>query len=113
MLAPSLSLLVWLAAGAGPDGEARPRPRDENVARAERGLLPRKVRRTPPAGTRRIVVVPPAATWLGEPDPLPEPASLPAAAGPERPARPAAIAGAVSGVEVDVTIVLGWEAEAR
>jgi hypothetical protein len=111
LLATSLSLVLWLAAAAGPGGEAHAGPRrDDNAARAERGLLPRKVRRPERAPrARRIVVVPPAATWLGEPDPLPEPAALPARAEPaDEPSRPATIAAAVSGVEIEVTVVLAW-----
>jgi hypothetical protein len=113
--ATSLPLVLWLAA-AGPAGEPpRAAPRDDNAARAERGLLPRKVRRPARASrARRVVLVPPAATWLGEPDPLPEPAVLPARTEPpEAPNRPATIVAAVSGVEIEVTVVLAWGAGER
>lgn len=39
----------------------------DNVARAHRGLLPRKVVRTRALRGRRVVLLPRAPTWLGEP----------------------------------------------
>jgi hypothetical protein len=116
LLAPALSVLLWLAAPASAADAARAGPpRDDNAARARRGLLPRKARRPERASrSRRIVVVPPAATWLGEPDALPEPAALPAPAErPGGPRPPSTVAAAASGVEIDVTVVLAWGSGGR
>lgn len=73
MLAETLALALLLASPGSP--RARPgldAPAD-NGARARRGLLPRKAtKRSLPRG-RRIVLLPQAPTWLGEPnEPAPE-----------------------------------------
>ena len=99
MLAPVLVLLLSMAASAGPEAAPRAPPRDDNAARAKRGLLPRKVARVRPS-TRRIVIVPPAPTYLGEPEPIPEPVLFAQSAAEG--AEPPRVNAAVSGVEADV-----------
>lgn len=95
MIAQTLALALVLAA-PGPRPAARPARaapelQPDNAVRARRGLLPRKVARPRPASrVRRVVLVPPAPTWLGEP-------GEPIAAGPD-PAPPE---------EVVTEIVLG------
>ncbi len=100
MLAPVLVLLLSMAASAAAEGAPRPQPRDDNAARAKRGLLPRKVARVRPR-TRRIVIVPPAPTYLGEPEPVPEPVLF---AGSAEGAEPPRVNAAVFGVEVDFSL---------
>jgi len=71
VLASCLLLVVSLAAAAGaPRARSDPHPelRAENAARARRGLLPRKLAKArAPNRSRRIVLLPPAPTFLGEP----------------------------------------------
>ncbi len=78
MTAGILALAVVLAS---PGVRARPAIQlsPENADRARHGLLPRKAfRARTPARGRRIVLLPRAPTWLGEPggvaDPIVEPA---------------------------------------
>lgn len=74
-------ILVLSLALASPGARARPgiQPSPENAARARSGLLPRKVvRARPPGRARRIVLVPQAPTWLGEPGEVEEPLAEPA-----------------------------------
>lgn len=72
MIAQTLALALVLASpGARPALEPLP----DNAVRARHGLLPRKVvRARAPARGRRVVLLPPAPTWLGEPGEGTEPA---------------------------------------
>jgi hypothetical protein len=80
VIAVCAALVLSLASATGANPAAAGAPLD-NAARAKLGLLPRKVSRGPPASrARRIVVLRPAPTFLGE----------------------------ASGVEVDVSLVLRW-----
>lgn len=68
MLAETLSLLLVLASAGTPRAQPAIDPQPDNAIRARRGLLPRKVVRTkPPQRGRRVVILPQAPTWLGEP----------------------------------------------
>jgi hypothetical protein len=107
-----------LSVGAGESGHRAPPGAAalDNAARAKRGLLPRKATKAPPAArARRIVVVPSAPTFLGEPEAAPAASIVAVSAddpadGLRRP-RPM-VAAEASGVEVDVTLVLRWEPSA-
>jgi hypothetical protein len=107
-----------LSLGAGEGGHRAPAGAAglDNAARAKRGLLPRKAAKAPPATRgRRIVVVPSAPTFLGEPEAAPG-ASIVAVSVEDRAdelRRPRRmVAAEASGVEVDVTLVLRWEPSA-
>jgi hypothetical protein len=74
VLAQTLALALALAS---PGGRPAVEPLPDNAARARRGLLPRKVvkARPPARGGRRIVLLPQAPTWLGEPGEIAAPAA--------------------------------------
>ncbi len=75
MLAETLALALALAFSGTPRGGLEATLTPENAARARRGLLPRKAERVRPASrSRRIVSVPQAPTWLGEPGEVVAPA---------------------------------------
>lgn len=68
MLAETLALALVLASPGSPPARSAVSSPPDNASRARRGLLPRKVARARPASRgRRIVLLPPAPTWLGEP----------------------------------------------
>lgn len=68
MLAETLALALALASTGTPRALPGIDPQPDNATRARRGLLPRKVPRArPPSRARRVVLLPPAPTWLGEP----------------------------------------------
>jgi hypothetical protein len=73
VIAATLALALALAAPGATREPAPADPSQTNVARARRGLLPRKLVRRPPPRGRRVVLLPPAPTWLGEPGGVTEP----------------------------------------
>jgi hypothetical protein len=88
VLAETLALALVLASPGTPPAKAALELQPDNAARARRGLLPRKVTRArSPSRARRMVLVPKAPTWLGEPgapvEPAPEYFAEPAVAGEE------------------------------
>lgn len=111
MIAETLALaLVVLAPGARSAAVGREASAD-NATRARRGLLPRKAGRSPVAARgRRVVLLPPAPTWLGEPAGVPDASAEPlveAAAfdPPEEREAPAPLRAAVEGVDVGLVLV--------
>ena len=111
MLANCLILVVSLAPAAGaPPARPDPRPelRVENAARARRGLLPRKVSKArAPGRSKRIVLLPPAPIFLGEPAGVTEPVLATAAAveAPEEATAGPPLRVALAGAEVQVLMV--------
>ena len=93
----TLALALVLASSGSPPARAALQLQPDNAARARRGLLPRKVvRAQPPSRAARIVLVPRAPTWLGEPGEPVEPA--PVAVEPAVDVRPEPIAARVEPV---------------
>src|SRR6266511_3072480 len=111
VLANCLILVVSLAPAAGvPSARPDPRPelRVENAARARRGLLPRKVTKArAPGRSKRVVLLPPAPIFLGEPTGVTEPVLATAAAveAPEEATAGPPLRVALAGAEVQVLMV--------
>lgn len=80
-LAATLTLALALASPGAPLARPHVETSTDNVARARRGLLPRKAARARPASHARRLVVPQAPTWLGEPGDVTEPEVAAEAAG--------------------------------
>jgi hypothetical protein len=110
VIAETLALaLVVLAPGAR-SAAVGWEARADNATRARRGLLPRKAARSPVvARGRRVMLLPSAPTWLGEPavpDENPQPWVEAAAFEPrEDREAPAALRAAVEGVDVALLVV--------
>lgn len=73
VIAETLALALVVASPGSPPARAALALQPDNTVRARRGLLPRKMVRMQSPARRRIVLLPQAPTWLGEPD---DPAEL-------------------------------------
>lgn len=68
MLVQTLALAFVLASPGSPPARRAVDAPPDNTVRARRGLLPRKIVRTRTSSRgRRVVLLPQAPTWLGEP----------------------------------------------
>jgi hypothetical protein len=119
VLAETLALALVLAAPGSPLARSAVDAPPNNLARARRGLLPRKVvRARPPGRSRRVVLLPQAPSWLGEPgetiEPVLESAVEPAVAVQVEPVSargedpgevPDLVSASLAGAEVEVVLL--------
>jgi hypothetical protein len=81
VIAATVALVLALASPGAARARTPAGAPESNAARARRGLLPRKLAKRPSSHARRVVLLPPAPTWLGEPGGVADPLVVLAEAG--------------------------------